>query len=329
MSEKIKISLACEDYDRTRALRDGLVSVEGVELEYVSLGPLELFKRVLQNEEFDAAELSFSNYMMERSRDINRFIALPVFTSRMFRHSSIFVNTQAGIEKPQDLAGKKVGVLEYHITAALCIRGFLSDDYGVRPETIRWFTGGQEKPEATDRMAHIKLPESLSIQHIGPHQTLNKMLEEGELDALITAFNPTCFIKKSPHVRRLFPDFRKEEEDYYLRTGIFPIMHLVVIRQKVYEQNPYLAESLYRAFAQAKDLAQEKLRKTSALTVLLPWLIPEIEQVENMMGPDYWAYGVSRNRRTLDAEARWSFEQGLSPRLLDVEELFAPNTLAL
>ena len=245
---KIRLTLACWDYDRTRPLQEGRVQVEGVELTYLPLRVEETFWRMLRYQEFDAAELSMGSYLLSRENGSPRFVAIPVFPSRAFRHSCIYINTESGIREPKDLAGKRVGVPEYQVTMATWARGILQHEYGVKPEQMRWFTGGEEHPGREDKIRH-DLPKNIDIRSIGPDQTLSSMLERGEIDAVISPHMPSPFVRRSPKVRRLIPNFREVEKEYYRRTKIFPIMHTVALREDFYEKNPWVAQNLCKAFA--------------------------------------------------------------------------------
>jgi 4,5-dihydroxyphthalate decarboxylase len=320
----IPLTLACSLYDRTVALALGRVRPAGIDLTYLDMPVEEVFWRMNRHNEFDASEMSLSSYIIRRSRGDDSFVAIPVFTSMYFRHSCIFVNAPAGIERPQDLKGKRVGIPEYHMTAALWIRGFLEDDYGVRPSDVHWYQGGLEQPGRIEKLA-ISIP-GLEITPIKADQTLSAMLLSGELDAMMAACAPSSF--DGERVRRLFPDFRTVEADYYRRTGIFPIMHTVVIRRQVLDRFPWVARSLYDAFCLAKERALAELSSFArAHAVTLPWLVAEVEATRDLMGEDYWPYGLEPNRKALEALVRYSYSQGLAERLLPIEDLFAPSTL--
>lgn len=314
---KIKLTLACGNYDRTRALMDGTARPEGVDLNYIPLGPSETFWRMLNNEEFDASEMSLSSYTIMRSEGDDRFVALPVFPSRIFRHSCLYVHADSEVRSPGDLKDKRIGVGDYQMTAAVWVRGFLQHDYQVRPEDVSWIVG--------QAVRRIRNPEGVRIDTMEPGGSLDEMLEAGELDALISVVLPRPFLAGSPRVRRLFPDHRQVEIDYYRRTGIFPIMHTLVIRRRIFEANPWLAISLYKAFVAAKELNYRRLYDTNALAASLPWLIDEIESLRRIFGDDIWDYSVRGSRPTLEALVAYLDEQGLSRRPMRVEELFAPN----
>lgn len=322
---KLRLTLACWDYDRTRALADGRVTAEGIDLNLVSLHVEETFFRMLRNREFDAAEMSLSSYAVSLMRDDPAFIAIPVFPSRFFRHSCIFVSAKSGIREPKDLVGKRIGVPEYQMTAPVWIRGILADEYGVDPASVSYFTGGEEEP-GRDEKLKLNLPAKFSVTPIEPDQTLATMLASGEIDALQTARTPSTFYSRPEDVKRLFPDFVTVETDYFRRTGIFPIMHVIALRRDVYEANRWIAQSLFKAFSAAQAITYENLRVTSAMTSMLPWQVAAVEQAIAELGADWWPYGFAKNRTVLDTFLRYHHEQGLSHRRLQPEELFAPET---
>jgi len=314
----VRLTLACGDYDRTRALRDGTVKPRGVELTCVTLPPIEIFRRMLRHQEFEASELGFVPFMVALERGEPKLVGIPVFPSRCFRHSAIYVNDRARIDHPRDLAGKRVGVLSYVNTAAVWVRGILGDDYGVRPEEIRWLQS------ATVNQA-FQPPGGISLESIPEDRTLDNMLAAGDLDALISPAMPAPFLAGAPGVRRLFADFAGAEKDYFRRTGVFPIMHLVVIRRALHRSHPWLGASLYEAFAAAKTVAMRSLYDTVALKSSLPWMIAEIEEARALFGrADYWPYGLDdpMNRKTLEVLTRYAYEQGLTSRRFATEELF-------
>ncbi|HEV8344843.1 MAG TPA: ABC transporter substrate-binding protein [Candidatus Binatia bacterium] len=322
----LKLTLACEDYDRTRALRDGTVKPEGVDINYLVLPVEEIFWRMLRHEEFDLAELSMGAFLVAAAQGRRPFVAIPVFPSRTFRHRCIFVHVSSGIEGPEDLRGKRVGVPEYTMTASVWLRGLFQHDYGVAPEEIHWLQGGEEQPGRRDRV-EFDLPPKVRLEVIPQDRTLNQMIESGEIDALMSPRMPTCFVRGSPQVRRLFPDFKRVEMDYFRRTGIFPIMHVIVIQKKVYERYPWVAQSLFKAFCEAKDLCFSQIHDSNVSRVSLPWEIAEYEETARLMGKNYWPYGFAENRHALETLHSYLFEQGLIRQKLDLERLFAPTTL--
>ena len=323
---KLKLSLACWNYDRTRALADGSVQPDGIDLNYLDLPVEETFFRMLRNREFDVAEMWLSSYTVSMFREPRPFVAIPVFPSRMFRHGSIYVNAHAGIVEPRDLIGKRIGVPEFQMTAPVWIRGILADHYGVPVDSVTYLTGGEEEPGRTEKLK-LDLPPGIQVQPIGPTQTLSAMLASGEIDALHTARMPSTFSTSGRPVRRLFPDFMKVEQDYFRKTGIFPMMHTVAIRREVYEANRWVAQSLVKAFTEAQRRTYDDLYVTAALKGMLPWLTSHVEEARALMGDDYWPYGFARNRDALATFLRYHHEQGLSKRRLEPEELFAPETL--
>jgi 4,5-dihydroxyphthalate decarboxylase len=326
---KLRLTLACWEYDRTRALADGSVQPEGIELNYLNLHVEETFFRMLRHREFDVAEMSLSSYAMSMSRDdpqFAHFVAIPVFPSRFFRQSCIFVSEKSGIGKPGDLVGKRVATPEYQMTAPVWIRGILQDEYGVAPDSVEYWTGGEEEVGRDEKIA-LDLPARFKVRRIGPTQTLSQMLADGEVDAMHTARIPSTFRTRPGTVRRLFDDYVQVERDYYRRTRIFPIMHTVVVRRDVYRANPWIAVSLTKAFAEAKRRVYDNLITTSALTTMLPWQIAHVEDARRELGEDWWPYGFASNRDVLDTFLRYHYEQGLSKRRLQPEELFAPETL--
>ena len=323
---KLKLTLACWDYDRTRALADGRVRPEGIDLNYLNLHVEETFFRMLRHREFGAAEMSLSSYTMALARGSCPFIAIPVFPSRFFRHSCIFVGARSGIREPGDLAGKRVGVPEYQMTAPVWIRGILQDEYGVDPASVSYFTGGEEEPGREEKLK-LELPQKFRVSPIGPGKTLSRMLADGEIDALHAARIPSTLRTRPDAVRRMFEDYVDVERAYFRKTRIFPIMHTVVLKRELYERNPWVARALYKAFEEARAEAMQNLSITSAATTMLPWQIAHVEDARRELGDDWWPYGVAANRHVLDAFLRFHHEQGLSTRRLAPEELFAPETL--
>jgi 4,5-dihydroxyphthalate decarboxylase len=321
---KLRLTLACWDYDRTRPLIDGRVRPEGIDLEIKLLRPRETFQRMLDNKEFHVSELSLASYTALKGRDACPFVAIPVALSKIFRHSCIYVRPDAGIVKPEDLKGKRVGTSQYSSTALTFMRGMLQHEYGVLASDMHWFMGGlntfTEQP-----LIPLNLPKSVKLDFLSAGQTLEGMFAAGELDALLSIYIPSLFLNGSPRIARMFPNFKAVEQDYYRRTRIFPIMHTVVVREDVYREHPWVARSLYRAFCEAKDLAINGLYDTDALHLALPWLLDHVEEAWRVFGKDFWAYGLEPNRPTFAAIGRYVYEQGLSPRPVEPDELFAPG----
>ena len=319
---RLTLTLACGDYDRTLPLKTGAVEPDGVELRVLSLEPEEMFYRMARLRDFDVSELSLSTYTVLRGRG-EPLVAIPVFPSFMFRHSAIWVREGAGIREPRDLIGKRVGVPKYHMTAAVWVRGILEDEYGVAPSDLQWFEGGEG---AAVKEVDVTLPPAVRHQLVAGDRTLGSLLATGELDAFIGARRPTAPAGMAP-ARRLFPDFRRVEREYYERTGIFPIMHTIVVKEELTRQHPWLPRALYEAFAEAKRLAYRRLADTAALAYVLPWLVAEVEETRALMGDDPFPYGVARNRKTVETLAGYSFRQNLAPRRLTAEELFCESLL--
>lgn len=323
---KLHLALACSNYDRLRALFDGRVSPEGIELNCLDLPVEETFFRMLRHHEFDIAEMSLSSYVLQLFSENPRLIAIPIFPSRFFRHSCVFINTASGIREAKDLIGKRVGTPEFQMTAGVWMRGILSDDYQVPVSSVTYFRGGEEQPGRLEKIAVSPLPE-IRLESIPETKTLSGMLESGEIDALYTARAPSSFENGSGKVRRLFENYQAVEQQYYSRTKIFPIMHVVVIRREVYDKARWIAQSLYKAFSRAHNLAYKDLYDSGALSCMLPWLVRHAEETRALMGVDFWPCGLERNAHTLDTFLRYSFEQGLSKRRLKPDELFARESL--
>jgi 4,5-dihydroxyphthalate decarboxylase len=323
---KLRLSFACWNYDRTRALMDGSVQPDGIDLNYLNLPVEETFFRQARFREFDVCEMSLSSYCVSLNRPDKPFIALPIFPSRFFRHSCIYINANSGIKEPKDLIGKRIASPEYQMTAPVWIRGILSDHYGVPVDAQPYLYGGEEETGRIEKLK-LDLPPNIKVSPIGPDQTLTQMLHTGELDALYTARMPSSFLKGDGKVKRLFENYGEIERAYYRQTKIFPIMHTVVMRRDVYEANRWIAQSLTKAFIEAQRRTYEDLKETAALKAMLPWLNDHIDETMREMGSDWWSYGLDKNRHVLETFTRYHLEQGLSKRLLTVDELFAPESL--
>jgi 4,5-dihydroxyphthalate decarboxylase len=320
------LTLACFDYDRTRALKDGEIVPEGIELTCLTLPVEETFFRMLRHREFGACEMSLSSYAVTLAGDDPWLVAIPVFPSRAFRHSGVFVNRSSGIDGPRDLRGKRVGVAEYELTANVWIRGILAEHDGVPVESVAYRTGGLEQPSRAEKLP-LRLPSGIDVAPLESGRSLSDALAAGEIDALYTPRAPSSFLRGAPSVGRLWHDAAAAETAYYEQTGIFPIMHTLVIPRALYDADPWIAGSLLKAFTAARDRAYELLGETAALPYMLPFLPLDHERAIGMMGRDYWAYGLEPNRHVLETFLRYHHEQGLSSRLLAPEELFAPETL--
>ncbi len=323
---RLSISLACTLSDRTLPLLDGRVAIEGCDITALPGEPEDIFVRALRYGEFDVTELSFSSYLVMLSRGQSRYIGVPVFLSRAFRHSAIYIRTDRGIIQPRDLKGRLVGTPEFQQTAGLWVRGILADEYGIRMSDVRWRHGGLEAPKQGERVP-LSLPPDIDYQPIPAGGTLSAMLATGEIDAIIAPRAPSCITAGNPHLGRLFPDYRAAEEAYFRKTGFFPIMHLVGIRHDLAERHPWLPANVFQAFAKAKAMAMQDLAQINALRVSLPWIGNDLAQVQAVMGADYWRYGVTENRTEIEAVLRYAAEQHLTARRLGIDEIFAATTL--
>lgn len=323
---RLRLSLGCWNYDRTRALMDGTVQPDGIDLTYLNMPVEETFFRMLRHREFDVAEMSLSSYVVSLLKRERPFVAIPVFPSRFFRHSCIYVNAASGIRKPKDLIGKRVGNPEYQMTAPVWIRGILSEHYGVPVDSVTYLCGGEEQPGRPEKLK-LDLPGNIKVERIGATQTLAQMLRTGEIDALYTARMPSSFKDGDGKVVRLFPNYVEVEKKYYKDTGLFPIMHTVAIRREVYEENRWIAQALFKAFRESQAYTYQDLSETAALKTMLPWSNAHVEEAVEEMGADFWPYGLEKNRDCLATFLRYHNEQGLSKRRVEPEELFAPETL--
>src|SRR5467141_863998 len=317
---KLRLTFACGPYDRTLALRDASIEPEGIELNYIASQPPDIFCRMLQFNEFEVSEMSLSNYVTLVSADKAPFIAIPAFPSRVFRHGYFFINTEKGIKTPADLKGKRGGVPEYTMTAAVYMRGLLQHEYGVKPSDVEWVQG------RADRLGR-KLPADIRMTQAPAGTELGDMLERGEIDFLMTANNPLSFRRGNSKVRRLFPDYAAVEKDYYRRTRIYPIMHTVVIRRDIYERDPWVALNIYKALCQAKEHCYHLIAETGSPKASFAWLQPMIEEEQAIIGRDWYPYGIEQNRPTIEALLQYTFEHGLTARRVKLDELFAPSTM--
>jgi len=320
---KLDLSIAVGPYDRTRALVDGSVQIDGVNAHCMTLSPEEIFFRAFRHAEFDICELSLSSFTVKTAQGNSPYVGVPAFVSRAFRHTSIWVRTDR-IKKPEDLKGKKVGLPEYQLTAHVWARAILEDDYGVKPSDIHWIRAGIEDAGRPEKIS-IKLPANVELEDGPPGKSSSQLLAEGAIDGFI-APRPPSLPKNTPNVGWLFPDPAAAAKDYFKRTGIFPIMHLVGVRRTLAEQHPWLPGAVYKAFEQAKAGALEQLSDTSATKVTLPFVEERLKEARELMGEDFWSYGLKANRKTLETFLRHHHAQGLSPREVKPEELFHPGT---
>lgn len=320
---KLPLTFACGLYDRMLALYTGDVQVEGVDLNFlVDDNPRNIFDRMAGGLEFDASEFSSSEYISRFVANQCPFVAIPVFASRVFRHSFIFVNRKH-VKSAKDLQGKRIGVPVYTMTAAVFIRGLLSDEHGVDFSKVDWLEGAINSAAPHGNPTILPTAKKLSIAANRSGKSLSTLLEEGEIQAIIGTDAPQSF-GRNPDIVRLYPDYRAAEMDYYKRTKIFPIMHTIVIRRDVHEKHPFVATSLFKAFTQAKDIEQRKMRYRGTLRYMLPWLHAEIDDIDAVFGGDPWPYGVEPNRPTLNALVRYLEEQGIIAKAPKVDDLFVP-----
>lgn len=317
----LKLTIATWDYDRVRPIIDGRISVGGCVIDYDVLEPEETFTHNYNDQKYEVAELGLVPYMIARSRSAIAYRAVPVFLSRMFRHSAIYIRKDSGIANPRDLIGRRVGLPAYQQSAAMWARGMLCDQYGIAYDSIQWVQAGSTTMTRDD-MFGLSLPDGFPLERMPVRKNLSEMLVSGELDAVIAARAPEAFIAGHPNIGRLFDDFKSAEKAYFSDTGIFPIMHALGIRQDIAETHPWLAGSLYRAYSSALEIALQDLNEVVALKIALPWLAQELAETKAVLGLDYWQYGVAENRTTLDALIRYGDEQGLCARPMTLEDLF-------
>jgi len=325
---KLRVSLACTQTDRAAPVLDGRIPIAGCEVIALPGQTQEIFRRVLDDQAFDIAEMSMGSHIVQAGRGMKDYAAIPVFLSRAFRHSAIYIRTDRGIARPQDLAGRTVGINQYQQTVGLWVRGILGDEYGVRTQDVNWVSGGIEEPGGGERIA-LKLPETIRLAGIAKTKNLNAMLAEGEIDALVATRAPSCFESGNPNVGRLFPDYRAAETGYFQKTRIFPIMHCVVIRQRLIDENPWLPVEVFKAFAKAKALALAELSLLNIARVSLAWVTEDAAATRRVLGDRMWGYGFKDSRHETEAMLRYAFNDGLIAKAMTPQDLFHPSTLGL
>ncbi|MGE8366260.1 ABC transporter substrate-binding protein [Cupriavidus sp.] len=321
---KLRLSVAMGDYDRTRALLDGCIQIDGVDPVYMTLTPEEMFFRAMRSQDFDISELSFSSYLVKHSRGDCPYIAVPVFLSRAFRHTSIYVRKDR-IKRPEDLKGCRIGIPEYQLTALVWARAILQDEYGIHPSDVTWVRGGIDTPGRPEKIK-LQLPPDVRVEPAPEGRTISDMLDRGEIDGFIAPRPPGATALRNENVAWLFDDPTVEAKDYFRRTGVFPIMHVVGVRKTLAQAHPWLPGAVFKAFSQSKDHALEQLSDTSATKVTMPFVEEMLKAARETLGEDYWSYGVQANRRTLETFVRHHHGQGLSERLVPVEDIFHPST---
>ncbi len=320
---KVPITFACGLYDRMLALYTGEVQPDGIDLNFLAIDdPRQIFDRMGRNLDFDACEMSSTEVISRHAAGRKEMVALPVFPSRVFRHGFITVNRKA-VKTPKDLEGKRIGIPLYTQTAAVFIRGLLQDEYGVDLSGVQWVQGATNSAESHGNPAAPPPLKKVAIEPNTSGRSLSELLERGDIQAIIGSGLPVA-LRTNPDVQRLFPDFHVRELDYYRRTRIFPIMHLVAMRRDVYEKHPFIATSLFKAMTEAKDIALEKMRNVGALRYMLPGMTAELDEIDDVFAGDPWPYGIEPNRPTLEALVRYMAEQSLIKAPIPAQDLFVP-----
>jgi 4,5-dihydroxyphthalate decarboxylase len=322
---KLELSIAVGDYDRVRPLVDGAVQIDGVDPVFMLLEPEEIFFRAFRHADFDICELSMSSFTVKTANGDCPYVGVPVFPSRAFRHNSIYIRTDRGIAKPEDLKGKRIGVPEYQVTANVWTRAVLEDEHGVSPSDVTWVRGGYEQPGRIEKIA-VKLPPDVQVEDAPENATISGMLASGDIDAVIGPRAPSCFTNGHPKVAWLFPDPAAAAAAWFRKSRIFPIMHILGLRRSLAEQHPWLPAAAMKAFAQSKARAMAKLADNSATKVTLPFVDEQLLAARRLMGEDFWSYGLEANRHVLEVFLRRHHAEGLSSRMLSPEELFHPST---
>jgi 4,5-dihydroxyphthalate decarboxylase len=322
----LRLSIAMGDYDRTRPIADGRVKIDGVDPTCMLLSPEEMFFRAFRHQAFDISELSLSSYSISVARGDPHYVAIPIFLSRAFRHTSVYIRTDKGIERPEDLKGKRIGIAEYQLSANVWVRGILEDEYGLKPSDIVWVRGGMNAPGRPEKIK-VDLPADIRVEEAPEGATLNQMLLDGSIDGFVGPRAPMCFDEGFDRIDRLFPDTVGAAEAYFRKTRVFPIMHVLGVRRSLAEANPFLPGALLKAFTEAKAMAQKLLADTSATKVTMPFVEDNLRRAHQLIGPDIWSYGLKPNVQTLETFLDYHHRQGLSPRKVAVEELFHPATV--
>jgi len=318
---KLELTAAFGDYDRTGMLMAGRVRPQGIDLQTIILPPTEIFSRMCRYQEFDLSEMSMGAHSYLLGTGDSPFVGMPAFPSRVFRHSMVYANTEAGVDKPDDLNGKRVAIREWGMTAVVWIVGILAEEYGLEVNSVDWVA-------ATEPRVPIRMPKGANIRYMDPGQNLSDMLESGEVDGALIHEVPPCFEAGSPYVKRLFPDYGAAELDYFRKTGIHPIMHCVVLRKDVYERAPWVLLNVYEALCKAKENTIKRIMDTGSLSAIVPMLPAVMDQTREVFGDDFWPYGVEGNRKTLEKLILYAHQQGLTPKLLEVEKLFGESVLS-
>jgi len=322
----LKLSIAIGDYDRNRALMDGRVQIDGVDPIFMALSPEEMFFRAFRHQDFDISEVSFASQVVCLSQGTSKYQALPIFLSRAFRHSAIYIRTDKGIDSPEKLKGRKIGIAEYQLSANVWARAILEDEYGVKPSDITWVRGGMNSAGRPEKIK-IQLPDDVEMELAPEGKSLNDLLLSGEIDGFIGPRSPKCFDEQQPNIGRLFGNTVTAASDYWRKTGIFPIMHLLGVRRELLEAHPFLAGALMKSFSLSKQAAETLLADTSATKVTMPFVEDHLFEAKRLMGENFWTYGVNGNEVTLNTFLDHHHRQGLSSRRITIEELFPENAL--
>lgn len=330
--EKLPLKLSGYALDRVAGLIDGRVKVAGCDVTFEVAGVGDMNTDVFSGAQTrDVTEIGLHPYMLAYANEGFRdYSLIPVFPIRVFRHKSIFINTASGIEKPEDLRGRKVATPGFSSTSLTWLRGIVQHEYGVRPEEIEWVVSSKDSSaEVAGKVSKQEsmIPEGLKVTNGPEGKDESDLLVDGDVDALFHAAEPRAYVQGHPNVARLFSDYRQTERDYFKKTGIFPIMHVVAIRNSLVDKHPWLPEAVFDAYSQAKQMMYTDLRKMGWATLSLPWAAKELEETRALMGENFWPYGVEANRKALETLFQYSHEQGLSRKKLDIEDVFHPSTL--
>ncbi|WP_321967873.1 ABC transporter substrate-binding protein [Burkholderia cepacia] len=323
---KLQLSIAVGNYDRIRPLIDGDVQIDGVDPVFMLQDPEEIFFRAFRHADYHICELSLSSYSVKTAAGSSPYVAVPIFPSRAFRHSSVYVRADRGIDRPEDLKGKRIGVPEYQLTANVWVRLFLEEEYGVKASDIRWVRGGYEDPTRVEKIS-LQLPEGVVLENAPEGRTISNLLADGEIDGVIGPRAPSCFDRGHPQVKYLFADPQKSAAEWYERRKLFPIMHTLGVRRTIAEQHPWLPGALVKAFEKSKEVALSRLSDTSATKVTLPFIEDQLRNARRLMGDDFWSYGFAQNEHVIDRFLAQHYAEGLSSRRLRPIDLFHPASI--
>jgi 4,5-dihydroxyphthalate decarboxylase len=322
---RINLTIATSDYDHFRDFRLGTVQAEGIDATWLNMDIHEVFARFTANREWHVSELSFAKFVAQVTRPDPDIIGLPVYASRMFRFSSLYVNKKSGIKKPEDLRGKRIGLPEWAQTAAVYTRGWLQHEIGIPLTEIDWYQGGSEQAGRTEKV-ELTLPPGLRLTPV-PDKNLSSMIANHELDCIMVARAPSVYRRKHPDIERLFPDYQTVEEEYFTRTKVYPIMHIIAMRRDMLAANPWIARNLYNAFEQSKQNSLERLLEIAVSRYPLPWLTDFAEKMAEKFGGDFFPFGIEENRPTLELFLQYAYEQGIAHRLVKPEDIFPENIM--